>query len=204
MPETEGMSWCRHFDRAIDYRLVKIDRPPCIEERHGCAGCPESTYRGASGAGPLTSSVPCTLSLFRPIVHPGICQVGPAGDRPLYARYVDGHVTDNVPGRVNRRTRVRVWGICTVCKYTWSKHRRTRVRVWVPYPKFPEEPGTHPRFSEGTRRLPGEVLQGSRSGVGLVPVAVNDYSAQKCRCKPGAGLVSAGVPPASVGYGGSL
>ena len=45
MPETEGMSWCRHFDRAIDCRLVKIDRPPCIEERHGCAGCPESTYR---------------------------------------------------------------------------------------------------------------------------------------------------------------
>jgi hypothetical protein len=45
MPETEGMSWCRHFDRAIDYRLVKIDRPACIEERHGCAGCPESTYR---------------------------------------------------------------------------------------------------------------------------------------------------------------
>ena len=48
MPESdriEGMSWCRHFDRAIDCRLVKIDRPPCIEERHGCAGCPESTYR---------------------------------------------------------------------------------------------------------------------------------------------------------------
>jgi len=41
----EGMSWCLHFDRAIDCRLVKIDRPPCIEERHGCAGCPESTYR---------------------------------------------------------------------------------------------------------------------------------------------------------------
>ena len=41
----EGCAWCLHFDRAIDYRLVKIDRPPCIEERHGCAGCPESTYR---------------------------------------------------------------------------------------------------------------------------------------------------------------
>jgi len=27
-----------------------------------------------------------------------------------------------------------------------------------------------------------------------VPVAVNDYSPQKCRCKPGACLVSAGVP----------
>jgi hypothetical protein len=45
----EGMSWCRHFDRAIDCRLVKIDRPPCIEERHGCAGCPESTYRVRRG-----------------------------------------------------------------------------------------------------------------------------------------------------------
>mgnify|MGYP000935013068 CR=1 FL=1 len=57
---------------------------------------------GASGDGPLTPFVPCTLSLFRPIVHPGICQVGPACDRPLYARYVDGHVTAHVTGRVNR------------------------------------------------------------------------------------------------------
>ena len=45
----EGMSWCRHFDRAIDCRLVKIDRPPCIEECNGCAGCPESTYRVRRG-----------------------------------------------------------------------------------------------------------------------------------------------------------
>lgn len=45
MPETEGMSWCRHFDRPIDHRLVKEDRPACIEERHGCGNCPESTYR---------------------------------------------------------------------------------------------------------------------------------------------------------------
>jgi hypothetical protein len=51
MPETEGMSWCRHFDRAIDYRLVKIDRPPCIAKHNGCAarGCPESTYRVRRG-----------------------------------------------------------------------------------------------------------------------------------------------------------
>ena len=41
----EGVSWCRHFDRPIDHHLVKEDRPACIEERHGCAGCPESTYR---------------------------------------------------------------------------------------------------------------------------------------------------------------
>ena len=54
--------------------------------------------------------------------------------------------------------------------------------------------GGQPQISEGTRRLPGEVLQGSRSGVGLVPVAVNEYSPPKCRCKPGAGLVSAGDP----------
>ena len=33
---------------------------------------------------------------------PGHSQVGPAGDRPLYARYVDGHVTAHVTGRVNR------------------------------------------------------------------------------------------------------
>jgi len=38
--------------------------------------------------------------------------------------------------------------------------------------------GALPQISEGTRRLPGEVLQGSRSGVGLVPVAVNEYSPQ--------------------------
>ena len=41
----EGVSWCLHFDRPIDHRLVKEDRPACIEERNGCAGCPESTYR---------------------------------------------------------------------------------------------------------------------------------------------------------------
>lgn len=41
----EGMSWCLHFDRPIDHRLVKEDRPACIEERHGCGNCPESTYR---------------------------------------------------------------------------------------------------------------------------------------------------------------
>ena len=48
MPESgriEGMSWCLHFDRPIDHRLVKEDRPACIEERHGCGNCPESTYR---------------------------------------------------------------------------------------------------------------------------------------------------------------
>ena len=48
------------------------------------------------------------------------------------------------------------------------------------------------------RILQKRFTRGSRSGVGLVPVAVNEYSPQKCRCKPGAGLVSAGVPPASV------
>ena len=41
----EGCAWCLHFDRPIDHHLVKEDRPACIEERHGCAGCPESTYR---------------------------------------------------------------------------------------------------------------------------------------------------------------
>jgi len=45
----EGMSWCRHFDRAIDCRLVKIDRPPCIAKHNGCAHCPESTYRVRRG-----------------------------------------------------------------------------------------------------------------------------------------------------------
>ena len=45
----EGVNWCRHFDRPIDHRLVKEDRPACIEERHGCGNCPESTYRVRRG-----------------------------------------------------------------------------------------------------------------------------------------------------------
>ncbi len=59
--------------------------------------------------------------------------------------------------------------------------------------------GALPQISEGTRRLPGEVLQGSRSGVGLVPVAVNEYSPQKCRCKTGASPVRAGDREVSPG-----
>jgi len=50
---------------------------------------------------------------------------------------------------------------------------------------------------------PGEVLQGSRSGVGLVPVAVNDYSPPKGRCGSGASEVQrhrAGGDPPAVGY----
>jgi len=45
MPGIEGVSWCRRFDRAIDYRLVKIDRPPCIEEHNGCGNCPECGHQ---------------------------------------------------------------------------------------------------------------------------------------------------------------
>ena len=147
---------------------------------------------GASGAGPLTPFVPCTLSLFRPIVHPDICQVGPAGDRPLYAIYAGGHVTDNVPGRVNRllaragvgngwSIKFPKWGLdrllaragvgnAQICSTEFCGTNRLLARVGA---------GGQPQISEGTRRLPGEVLQGSRSGVGLVPVAVNDYSPQK-------------------------
>jgi len=53
------------------------------------------------------------------------------------------------------------------------RHHRLLARVGV---------GALPQISEGTRRLPGEVLQGSRSGVGLVPVAVNEYSPQYGFC----------------------
>ena len=41
----EGCAWCLHFDRAIDHRLVKEDRPPCIEEHNGCGNCPECGYQ---------------------------------------------------------------------------------------------------------------------------------------------------------------
>ena len=46
------------------------------------------------------------------------------------------------------------------------------VRVW-----YRVLPGGVPGVLTGP--YPGEVLQDSRSGVGLVPVAVNDYSPQK-------------------------
>ena len=125
---------------------------------------------GASAAGPLTPSVPCALSLFRPIVHPDICQVGPAGDRPLYARYVDGHVTDNVPGRVIASS---------------------RVRVWVPYPKFPEEPGTHPRFPKepgGYRarssRAPGPVSAWCRLREMNIPRKSAGALPERAWCRP--------------------
>ena len=71
VPESglEGCAWCLHFDRAIDYRLVKIDRPPCIEERNGCRT--------------TNPFVPCALSLFRPIFPTGIVLIGCRGDRRL-------------------------------------------------------------------------------------------------------------------------
>ena len=86
---------------------------------------------GASAAGPLTPFVPCTLSLFRPICHPGICQVGPACDRPLYARYVDGHVTAHVPGRVNRLLARAGVGARATCQNSDNLEiASSRVRVW--------------------------------------------------------------------------
>ena len=96
---------------------------------------------------------------------------------------------------------MRVWGRSDLDKCPKSnKIASSRVRVWG-YKKFPFGKNLHrllaragvgalPQISEGTRRLPGEVLQGSRSGVGLVPVAVNDYSPQKGRCGSGAGPVT--------------
>ena len=42
---TEGVNWCRKFRREVDYQLVKLERPPCIEEHNGCGNCPECKYK---------------------------------------------------------------------------------------------------------------------------------------------------------------
>jgi hypothetical protein len=77
---------------------------------------------------------------------------------------------------------------CRLCRILQRPGASSRVWVWALLENSPKAidrllarvgAGGQPQISEGTRRLPGDVLQGSRSGVGLVPVAVNDYSAQK-------------------------
>lgn len=42
---TEGVNWCRKFRRDVGYQLVKLERPPCIEEHNGCGNCPECEYK---------------------------------------------------------------------------------------------------------------------------------------------------------------
>jgi len=39
----EGSSkpWCGKYDHAIDYELVKVKKPECIEKHNGCSNCPE-------------------------------------------------------------------------------------------------------------------------------------------------------------------
>ena len=87
-------------------------------------------------------------------------------------------------------SRVWVWGMPkSVPQNSVEQIASSRVRVWAPYPRFPKEPGGYRARSS---RAP-------RSGVGLVPVAVNDYSPQKCRCKPGASPVRAGDREVSPG-----
>lgn len=44
MPGIGGANWCHRYNRAIDSRLVDIDRPPCIEEHNGCGNCPDRCY----------------------------------------------------------------------------------------------------------------------------------------------------------------
>jgi len=34
-----SVPWCGKFDRAIDYQLVKVEKPACIEEMNGCGNC---------------------------------------------------------------------------------------------------------------------------------------------------------------------
>ena len=121
---------------------------------------------GASAAGPLTPSVPCALSLFRPIVHPDICQVGPAGDRPLYARYVDGHVTAHVPGRVNRLlARAGVGDACGVIS-SWEISPPRACGCGCPTPDFRRNPAVTGRGPPG---LPVRCRPGAGCGKRLFP-----------------------------------
>ena len=57
---------------------------------------------GCAGSRTATSFVPPPLSLFRPITSLDICQVGPAGDRPVYAICEGrcGCLTARAPGLV--------------------------------------------------------------------------------------------------------
>lgn len=41
----EGKNWCKVFDKPIEYQLIRLDKPPCIEENKGCGNCPYSTYK---------------------------------------------------------------------------------------------------------------------------------------------------------------
>jgi hypothetical protein len=40
-----GDNWCKRFGHSIDYELVKVKAPPCIDQNHGCANCPECGYK---------------------------------------------------------------------------------------------------------------------------------------------------------------
>ena len=95
MPGIEGMSWCRRFDRAIDSRLVREDRPPCIEEHNGCGNCPECGYRDV----PVPES-----GRPSPVAWSRV-------DRELYPE-IEKTIEEAFPGddRV-RAAAVRVWGI---------------------------------------------------------------------------------------------
>ncbi len=35
----ESVPWCGKFDRAIDYQLVKVEKPACIATMNGCGNC---------------------------------------------------------------------------------------------------------------------------------------------------------------------
>ena len=40
-----GDNWCKKFNHSIDYELVKVRCPPCIDHYNGCAACPECGYK---------------------------------------------------------------------------------------------------------------------------------------------------------------
>lgn len=42
--EMESVPWCSKFDHAIDYELIKGQKPACSRTRNGCYGC-EDQYQ---------------------------------------------------------------------------------------------------------------------------------------------------------------
>lgn len=40
----EGKNICMKFNKNIDYELVKIEKPKCIEDNNGCGNCKYCKY----------------------------------------------------------------------------------------------------------------------------------------------------------------
>jgi len=39
-----GINWCPRYRHEIDYELVKVLKPNCIDKNNGCGNCPLVEY----------------------------------------------------------------------------------------------------------------------------------------------------------------